>query len=61
LPRAFRVRGAVIVCPLGALACLYLFWQAFRDNWQWMTTWIVIGMVVYFTYSMGRSVLNRAT
>jgi len=56
--RAFRVPGAIIVCPLGALACLYLFWQAFRDNWQWMTAWIAIGMVVYFTYSARRSALN---
>jgi APA family basic amino acid/polyamine antiporter len=58
LPRAFRVRGAMIVCPLGAIACLYLFWQAFRDNWQWMTAWIVIGMVVYFSYGARRSILN---
>lgn len=60
LPRAFRVRGAIIICPLGALACFYLFWQAFRDNWQWMTAWIVIGFVIYFAYGMRRSVLNRA-
>ncbi len=61
LPRAFRVPAAIIICPLGALACLYLFWQAFKDNWQWMSTWIVIGMVVYFAYSMRRSALNRAS
>jgi len=59
LPRAFRVPAAIVICPLGALACLYLFWQAFQDNWQWMSAWIAIGMTVYFAYSMRRSVLNR--
>jgi APA family basic amino acid/polyamine antiporter len=61
VPRPFRVSGAIIVCPLGALACLYLFWQAFKANWQWMTTWIVVGMIVYFAYGMSRSALNKPT
>jgi basic amino acid/polyamine antiporter, APA family len=59
-PRPFRVRGAILVCPAGAIACLYLFWQAFKSNWQWMTAWIVIGMIVYFAYGARRSVLNKA-
>lgn len=57
-PRSFRVPGVTIVSPLGAAACLYLFWQAFKDNWQWMTAWIAIGMTIYFTYSMRRSALH---
>ncbi len=61
LPRAFRVPGAIVVCPLGALTCLYLFFQAFKDNWQWMTAWIVIGFVVYFAYGAKRSVLARTS
>jgi APA family basic amino acid/polyamine antiporter len=59
LPRSFRVPAAIIICPLGAIACFALFLLAFRDNWQWMTAWIVIGMVIYFTYSSRRSVLNK--
>jgi APA family basic amino acid/polyamine antiporter len=58
-PRPFRVKGAMIVCPLGAIACLYLFWQAFKANWQWMTIWIVIGIIVYFLYGARHSVLNK--
>jgi basic amino acid/polyamine antiporter, APA family len=61
LPRAFRVPAAKIICPLGALACLGLFFLAFMDNWQWMTAWIIIGITVYFTYSARRSILNRAS
>lgn len=60
MPRAFRVPAAHIVCPLGAIACFALFLLAFRDNWQWMTAWIVIGFIVYFTYSARRSALNKA-
>ncbi|MGH8168105.1 MAG: amino acid permease, partial [Woeseiaceae bacterium] len=44
LERAFRVPAAIVVCPLGALACLYLFAQTFADNWHWMSAWIVIGI-----------------
>jgi APA family basic amino acid/polyamine antiporter len=58
-PRAFRVPAAIVICPLGAAACLYLFWQAFMDNWQWMSAWVVIGMVLYFAYGARHSVLNR--
>ncbi len=61
LPRAFRVPAAVIICPLGALACLALFFLAFVDNWQWMTTWIIIGFIVYFAYGVRRSLLNTSS
>ena len=60
LPRAFRVPAAIIICPLGALACFSLFLLAFADNWQWMTVWIIAGLTVYFVYSRRRSALNSA-
>ncbi len=58
LQRSFRVPAAIIVCPLGALACLYLFSQAFADNWRWMSAWIVIGFVIYFGYGYRHSALR---
>lgn len=58
LKRSFRVPAATIICPLGALACLYLFWQAFMDNWKWMSAWIALGFIIYFTYGYRRSALN---
>jgi APA family basic amino acid/polyamine antiporter len=60
LKRAFRVPVPWLVCPLGALACLYLFWLAFMDNWHWMTIWIVAGMLIYFAYGARHSVLRKA-
>lgn len=59
LPRAFRVPFAGIVCPLGALICLWLFSRAFIDNWHWMTTWILVGFAIYFGYGYRHSVLRK--
>jgi len=58
LPRAFRVPLPYIVCPLGAITCLYLFSLAFADNWHWMTIWIAAGMAIYFLYGRRHSKLQ---
>lgn len=58
LPRPFRVPGALILCPLGAVACLYLFLQAFAEHWRVFLTWVVIGWMVYFGYGIRHSRLN---
>jgi APA family basic amino acid/polyamine antiporter len=60
LPRPFRVPLVWATCPLGAAACLYLFLRAFMDNWLWMSVWIIVGFVIYFTYSRQHSKLARA-
>ncbi len=59
LPRAFRVPMPIIICPLGAIACLYLFWQAFAEHWRLMVGWTAIGMVIYFAYGYRNSKLRR--
>jgi hypothetical protein len=30
------------------------------DNWLWMSVWIIVGFVIYFTYSRQHSKLARA-
>ncbi|MCB1567674.1 MAG: amino acid permease, partial [Xanthomonadales bacterium] len=55
MPRPFRVPFANIVCPLGAIACLYLFWQAFAEHWRLMVGWTAIGMAIYFLYGYHHS------
>jgi APA family basic amino acid/polyamine antiporter len=59
LPRPFRVPAAWLICPAGALACFYLFFRAFMDNWLWMSVWIIVGFVIYFTYSRKNSALEK--
>lgn len=60
LNRPFRVKGAPFVCIAGAAACLYLFWQAFREHWHLMTGWTLIGMAIYFTYGYRNSKVRKA-
>lgn len=60
LERPFKVPGAIIVCPLGVAACLYLFWQPFREHWVLFVSWTALGMLVYFGYGYWHSKL-RAT
>ncbi len=60
LERSFRVPGAIVMCPLGVIACLYLFWQPFREHWVLFTSWTAIGMLVYFGYGYWHSRLRVA-
>ena len=59
MPRPFRVPLAIVVCPLGAIACLYLFWQAFAEHWRLMLGWTAIGMAIYFLYGYHHSKLRK--
>jgi len=61
VPRPFRVPLAIVVCPLGVIACLYLFWQPFKEHWHLMTGWTVIGFLIYFGYGYRHSRLRRAS
>jgi APA family basic amino acid/polyamine antiporter len=60
LPRPFRVPFAIIICPFGVIACLYLFWQPFSEHWHLMTGWTVIGFLIYFGYGYRNSKLRNA-
>ncbi|HEY8587771.1 MAG TPA: amino acid permease [Rhodanobacter sp.] len=58
LPRAFRVPLVWVVCPLGAAACMFLFWQAFVVRWPLLVSWIVIGFLIYGFYGYRHSKLR---
>ena len=47
------IGGKAVV--LGAIACLYLFWQAFAEHWRLMLGWTAIGMAIYFLYGYRHS------
>ncbi|KRG40685.1 amino acid permease [Stenotrophomonas panacihumi] len=59
LPRPFRVPLAIVVCPLGALACVALFLQAFQEHWKVFVGWTLIGLCIYFFYGMRNSRLAK--
>ncbi len=60
LHRPFRVPVVWIICPLGAAACLFLFWQAFVVHWHLFVGWTVLGLLIYFGYGMRNSKLAKS-
>ncbi|HET6588522.1 MAG TPA: amino acid permease [Oleiagrimonas sp.] len=60
LKRSFRVPMPWVVCPLGALVCLYLFWQVFEVRWYLLLVWIAIGFLIYGFYGYRNSRLQRS-
>ncbi len=59
LPRAFRVPIPWVICPLGAAACLFLFWQAFEVRWWLILGWTSIGFLIYGFYGYKHSKLRQ--
>lgn len=59
LPRPFKVPAAWLICPLGALACLALFMQAFVVHWHLFVGWTLLGLCIYFGYGIRNSKLNK--
>jgi basic amino acid/polyamine antiporter, APA family len=60
LPRSFRVPMVWPISILGAIACVYLFWQAFEEHWRLMVGWIIIGQLIYFGYGYAHSKLRKS-
>jgi APA family basic amino acid/polyamine antiporter len=54
-PRPFRTPMVWIVGPLAMAGCLLLFFSLGWYTIKLFLIWAVIGLVVYFTYSRGRS------
>jgi APA family basic amino acid/polyamine antiporter len=59
LPRGFRCPGVPVVPVLAVLASLYLMLNLPATTWLRFAIWMVVGLVVYFSYSMHRSRLAR--
>lgn len=47
-----------IIPVLGLLTCLYLMSQIELKNWIGFLIWLIIGLTIYFTYSIKHSKLN---
>ncbi|HEX8905099.1 MAG TPA: amino acid permease [Longimicrobiaceae bacterium] len=57
--RPFRTPLVPIVPILGILICGYMMAGLPGDTWLRLIVWMVIGLVIYFTYSRTHSVLAR--
>jgi len=60
LTRPFRVPLYWLICPLGVVACLFLFFQSFKEHWLIFVLWTIVGQLIYFLYGYRNSKLNKA-
>ncbi|AMS04550.1 amino acid permease [Acidipropionibacterium acidipropionici] len=61
LPRAFRVPWVPVIPIVSAIICLYLMLNLSIETWMRFLIWMVIGIVVYFTYSKNHSRLAHGS
>ena len=60
LPRAFKAPWVWFVAPMGAISAIYLMVSLPLVTWARLVIWMIIGLIVYFTYSVTRSKLAQA-
>ncbi|HET9142786.1 amino acid permease [Actinophytocola sp.] len=59
LPRGFRAPGVPVLPILAILACLWLMLNLTVLTWLRFIAWMLLGVVVYFAYGRGHSLLGR--
>ncbi|THG33603.1 amino acid permease [Naasia lichenicola] len=55
MPRPFRVPGVPVIPIIGILLCGYLIAQLPWETWLRFVVWLVIGLIIYFGYSIRHS------
>ena len=55
LQRAFRVPAVPLVSPLGVIICGAMIYGLGWTNWLRLGVWLVIGLVLYFSYGIKHS------
>ncbi|MGI8510690.1 MAG: amino acid permease [Gemmatimonadaceae bacterium] len=60
LERPFRTPFVPVVPLLGILVCGYMMSALPRATWERLIVWLVIGLVIYFTYGKSHSKIGRA-
>ncbi|MBE9584387.1 amino acid permease [Mucilaginibacter sp. JRF] len=53
------IKNLSLIPVLGLLSCLYLMTELGYINWLRFLAWLVIGLVIYFTYSYKNSALGK--
>jgi APA family basic amino acid/polyamine antiporter len=57
--RPFQTPIYMIVCPLGAAICLCMIASEGWENWARLIVWLLIGFIIYFSYSIKRSHVRK--
>ncbi|HVZ77355.1 MAG TPA: amino acid permease [Gemmatimonadaceae bacterium] len=58
-PRPFRVPFVYPVALIGAAACVFVMRGLPKEAWERFGVWLVIGLVLYFSYGVRHSALRR--
>ncbi|HNX80741.1 MAG TPA: amino acid permease [Candidatus Omnitrophota bacterium] len=58
-PRAFKVPLNPIIPLLGVASCIFLMTALPHITWIRFVVWLIIGLIVYFTYGMHNSILHQ--
>ena len=58
-PRPFKAPFFPAVPILGVITCLILMFSLPSENWLRLGVWLVVGFIVYFTYSRRHSALRQ--
>jgi amino acid transporter len=53
------IRSLSLIPVLGLMSCFYLMTQLGYLNWIRFIAWLIIGLVIYFTYGYKHSALNK--
>lgn len=59
LPRNFKVPALPVIATLGILINVYLIWNLSHDAKLLSTGWLLLGVVIYFLYSIKNSKLHK--
>jgi len=55
------IKNFSLIPVLGLISCFYLMTELGTTNWLRFIIWLIIGMVIYFTYSRKNSKLGKET
>lgn len=58
MPRPFRTPWSPLIPILGMGFCIYLMLNLPKITWMAFFIWMLLGLVLYFTYAQKRSILN---
>jgi APA family basic amino acid/polyamine antiporter len=53
--RPFKTPGVIVVAPLAAIGCVYLFFSLSKETQLMFVGWALFGLVVYFLYGYRKS------
>jgi APA family basic amino acid/polyamine antiporter len=59
LERGFRTPFVPVVPVLSVLACVWLMLNLSVETWLRFVVWMVLGVIVYFTYGRGHSLVGQ--